>query len=186
MAIAVRLLGHFVLKRTKSTSSCCAYRCAGEIYGDYMTPKGAAVHMRTPLRNPTGAPADHEGGCLCGKARFRVSLPLIDSGYCHCRMCQRNSGAPVVAWVSIHIESFSWLSRKPRTYRSSAHALREFCGRCGSYMAFRSDTCTDVMSINTSCFDEPEMFPPQKHIFVEDQISWFQTADDLPCYQDYG
>src|ERR1700733_1930164 len=118
----------------------------------------------------------HEGGCLCGKVRFRVNLPLIDSGYCHCRMCQRNSGAPAVAWVSVGTAGFSWLSKDPCIYKSSAHAMREFCDKCGSYIAFRSNERTEVISINTSCFDEPERFPPRKHIFVDSRISWFQTV----------
>jgi hypothetical protein len=35
----------------------------------------------------------YEGGCLCGKVRFRVAAEAIETGYCHCRMCQRNTGA---------------------------------------------------------------------------------------------
>ena len=52
--------------------------------------------------------AKHDGGCLCGKVRFRVAAPPIDSGYCHCRICQKNSGAPVVAWVTFPATGFSW------------------------------------------------------------------------------
>lgn len=37
-----------------------------------------------------------EGGCLCGALRYALSGPSIDAGYCHCRFCQRASGAPVV------------------------------------------------------------------------------------------
>ena len=34
-----------------------------------------------------------EGGCLCGKVRFRVTAEALKSGYCHCRMCQRILGS---------------------------------------------------------------------------------------------
>jgi hypothetical protein len=43
---------------------------------------------------------DQQHGCLCRKVHFRVTEPPLDSGYCHCRMCRQNSGAPVVAWVT--------------------------------------------------------------------------------------
>ena len=34
------------------------------------------------------------GGCLCGAVRYEVSqLPDDDVGYCHCRMCQKATGA---------------------------------------------------------------------------------------------
>lgn len=57
----------------------------------------------------------HDGGCLCGKLRFRVTAAPLDAGYCHCRMCQRNSGAPVVAWVTFPAASWFYTAdRLPR------------------------------------------------------------------------
>ena len=41
--------------------------------------------------------AGHVGGCLCGTIRYRLMSEPVDPGYCHCRMCQRFSGAPVMA-----------------------------------------------------------------------------------------
>ena len=35
------------------------------------------------------------GGCLCGEIRYRVTEPPLDTNFCHCRMCQKFSGAPV-------------------------------------------------------------------------------------------
>jgi hypothetical protein len=51
--------------------------------------------------------ANRDGGCLCGKVRFRVTALPLAAGYRHCRMCQRNSGAPVVAWVTFLAIGFS-------------------------------------------------------------------------------
>lgn len=126
------------------------------------------------------------GGCLCGRVRFRVVAEPLDSGYCHCRMCQRNSGAPVVAWVTFPAASFSWIAGEPGTYRSSARARRQFCTICGSYLVFRSDEFPAEVSVNTAALDEPAAFPPGKHIFTESRISWFRTLDDLPAYDGYG
>ena len=33
------------------------------------------------------------GGCNCGAVRYEVSAPLVAASYCHCRRCQRRSGA---------------------------------------------------------------------------------------------
>ena len=54
------------------------------------------------------------GGCFCGAVRYRVAGEPIDAGYCHCRMCQRSVGAPVVAWGSWHAAAFAWLDRRAR------------------------------------------------------------------------
>lgn len=135
---------------------------------------------------PEDSDNGHDGGCLCGKVRFRVTAPPIDSGYCHCRICQKNSGAPVVAWVTFPVTGFSWIAGEPCTYRSSPEAKRQFCAACGSYMAFRSDRFPDEVSINTASFDDPETFPPQMHIFVASRVPWLHIDDDLPRYEGYG
>jgi len=100
-------------------------------------------------------------------------------------MCQQNSGAPVVAWTTFPIVSFSWTAGEPGTYASSAHAKRHFCAKCGSYLVFTSAKSPAVVSVNTASFDDPGVFPPRKHIFVERRIQWFQTADDLPSHHGY-
>jgi hypothetical protein len=127
----------------------------------------------------------HEGGCLCGKVRFRATAPAIDKGYCHCRMCQKNSGAPVVAWATFPAGSFSWIGEPPASYQSSREARRQFCPHCGSYMVFVSDRFPDEVAVNTASFDDPEAFPPDMHIFVSTRISWLHLADGLPQYESY-
>jgi hypothetical protein len=128
----------------------------------------------------------HEGGCLCGKVRFRVTAAPLDSGYCHCRMCQRNSGAPVVAWSTFPTKGFAWIAGTPAAYASSEHATRYFCASCGSYLVFASAKSPEEISANTASFDNPEAFPPRKHIFIESRISWFHTDDGLPEKVGYG
>jgi hypothetical protein len=123
----------------------------------------------------------HEGGCLCGKVRYRLSVEPHLAGYCHCRMCQRNSGAPAVAWVVVREDGFSWGTGEPSTFRSSAGVARQFCGACGSYLVFRREGSNEV-SVNTASLDDPAAYPPQMHIFAASRIPWFRTVDDLPAY----
>jgi hypothetical protein len=130
-----------------------------------------------------GAVTDHDGGCLCGALRFRVTAAPFDSGYCHCRMCQRNSGAPVVAWVTFPTPSFVWTSGVPKSFASSSHGQRQFCSRCGSYVVFLSAESPAEISVNTASFDDPAAFPPKKHIYSESRILWFRTADSLPRHR---
>jgi hypothetical protein len=128
----------------------------------------------------------HEGGCLCGRLRFRVTAPMLESGYCHCRMCQKNSGAPVVAWATFPATSFSWISGEPGTFASSAHGKRQFCAACGSYLVFISSNYPAEVSVNTACFDEPAAFPPRMHIFADSRIAWLRLADGLPSHAGFG
>jgi hypothetical protein len=130
--------------------------------------------------------SSHEGGCLCGRVRFRVTAEPLDAGYCHCRMCQKNSGAPVVAWATFRIESFTWIAGQPGTYLSSAHGKRSFCAACGSYLVFVSAKSPAEVSVNAASFDAPEAFPPTKHIYAQSRIAWFHMGDDLPQHAASG
>jgi hypothetical protein len=100
-------------------------------------------------------------------------------------MCQRNSGAPVVAWTTFPAGSFSWTGSPPATYVSSPKIKRHFCVDCGSYLVFRSEGSKEV-SVNTASLDDPAAFPPRMHIFSESRIPWFRTQDDLPQHVGYG
>ena len=48
-----------------------------------------------------------EGGCLCGALRYRLDAAPLDIGYCHCSMCRRSTGAPVLAWACIPAAAFA-------------------------------------------------------------------------------
>lgn len=124
-----------------------------------------------------------EGGCLCGAIRYRIDGPPTESGYCHCRTCQRQSGAPVVAFFAVAPEHFSYMTGAPARYRASDHAAREFCPNCGTYLVFREDDPLATVSINTASLDEPARMPPEFHIWRASHISWFDTNDELPRHE---
>lgn len=125
--------------------------------------------------------ADAEGGCLCGAVRFRIIAgDVAESGYCHCRTCQKQSGAPVVAWFAVPPSRLRYLKGEPATFRASARATREFCGACGTYLIFREDDASATVSINTATLDDPALVPPEFHIYCDSRIGWFETGDSLP------
>lgn len=121
-----------------------------------------------------------DGGCLCGAIRYRLNGEIEDSAYCHCRTCQRQSGAPVVAWFAIAPTAFAYTKGKPKGYRASTSATREFCGDCGTYLLFREDDATASLGVNTATLDDPTQVPPTFHIWHESHIAWFDTSDAFP------
>jgi len=127
-----------------------------------------------------------EGGCLCGAVRYRVSLPPLDSGYCHCRLCQKSSGGPVQASAEIPLAGFALIRGALKAYRSSATAVRHFCPDCGSQITFRAAVDPAYVSVNTPTLDRPEALPPRRHIWCESRIAWFETADELPRHDRDG
>ncbi len=123
-----------------------------------------------------------EGGCLCGSLRYRVGAEPLDAGYCHCSLCRRSTGAPVLAWASIPVASFAYTKGRPAIYLSSSWGQREFCASCGAQICYRDQGAAETVEINVGGLDAPASSPPQHHIFTGDRIPWFETADDLPRY----
>jgi hypothetical protein len=120
------------------------------------------------------------GGCLCGAIRYRISAEPRSADYCHCRMCQRAAGAPVVARLTVANESFAWTAGQPAVYRSSQRAERLFCPKCGTQLALRDEP--DHLDVTLASLDTPEAVRPSYHIWTASRIGWFEIADDLPRY----
>ena len=127
-----------------------------------------------------------QGGCLCGAVRYRVTAEPVDSAYCHCRMCQRRSGAPAVATAEIPVAGFSFILGKPAAYRSSPAAQRLFCRDCGTELYFTLFDDPPSLSLNIGTLDDPEAVQPIKRIWTSSQVSWFDVDDDLPRHAEYA
>jgi hypothetical protein len=132
--------------------------------------------MRLPL----------EGGCLCGAVRYRIGAEPSHADYCHCRMCQRAAGAPVVPWLTVASAAFAWTTGEPAVYRSSQEAERLFCPTCGTQLVFRALAEPGELDVTLASLDDPAAAPPGHHIWTASRISWFDTADDLPRYPERG
>jgi hypothetical protein len=55
-----------------------------------------------------------EGGCLCGQLRYRISGQPRSADHCHCRMCRRAAGAPVVARLTVAEAALAWIEGQTR------------------------------------------------------------------------
>jgi hypothetical protein len=126
------------------------------------------------------------GGCLCGSLRYEVNDEPIDAGYCHCRLCQRSAGAPVLVWATFSVATFSYTQGAPSIYQSSVHSQREFCGSCGTQIALRKVEQATMVDVTVASLDEPAIIKPDYHIWSESQLSWFNPLDNLPRHKDAG
>ena len=125
---------------------------------------------------------NHTGGCACGALRFTSSADPVDGGYCHCRLCQKTNGAPVLAWASFPIAAFSYTRGVPARFASSPSGLREFCATCGTPIAFRMAMEAATVDVYVGALDDPNAFPPRQHVWCESAVSWFAIDDQLPRY----
>lgn len=124
----------------------------------------------------------HEGGCLCGAVRYRSNAAPIRGVICHCSMCRKHSGAPVLAFVHFPRESFRWLKDEPTRYPSSEFAQRGFCSICGSTLSMHEDVLGDRVQVAVGSLDEPDRVKMDDHVWTKEQISWFKLDDRLPRF----
>jgi hypothetical protein len=128
-----------------------------------------------------------EGGCLCGAVRYRIDGPVASVDYCHCRMCQKGTGTPAVAWATGPFAGFHWTKGAPRGFRSSAIGRRWFCAGCGSPLAFEGfEPEGKTMGISLATLDDPTALRPRQHAWIGTRIPWHAIDETLPQYEDEG
>jgi class 3 adenylate cyclase len=122
------------------------------------------------------------GQCLCGDICFEIRGPAVGTGYCHCRMCQKFSGAPVTAFAVFPRDAIHFTKGEPTYYRSSLIYERGFCARCGSSLIghYYAPAASDWVGIKTASLDHPERFAPTWHLGAESAMPWLEIQDDLP------
>lgn len=118
----------------------------------------------------------HEGGCLCGRVRWRASGRARRAVHCHCEMCRRTSGAAFATAAAFPAADVSWVKGEPTLYRSSDEASRGFCARCGSWLSWHTEDGVVWLTVGT--FDAPHAIEPELHAWAEAQLPWTERLDD--------
>src|ERR1700761_1796037 len=119
------------------------------------------------------------GGCQCGAVRFALKAIPVRVSICHCRMCQKASGAPFASLADIDQTDFSWTRGKPAAFRSSSIAERDFCAACGTPLSFRRID-GERIEIMTGTFDRPDRIVPTRQYGTESRLGWVGGISNLP------
>jgi adenylate cyclase len=121
------------------------------------------------------------GGCLCGDIRYKVEGAALDTNFCHCRMCQKFSGAPVTVGSTYPTDALQFTKGEPKYYGSSPFAERGFCANCGSSLTYRpalppvTPAWANWILIYTGSLDNPAPNAPTWHLGVESQMPWLDV-----------
>lgn len=119
------------------------------------------------------------GGCQCGAVRYRLSAEPTGANICHCRMCQKASGGPMMAFGGVRLSEFFVSSGAIATFSSSDIAERGFCARCGTPLTYR-EAGSDRVSVTLGSLDEPGAVAPVTQLGVESKVSWLVGSLSLP------
>lgn len=127
--------------------------------------------------------ADLTGGCLCGAVRYRLASVPFDAGWCHCRMCQLNSGSPAMVFARVPSDDFvvEEGGEHVRRYTSSEIAERWFCDICGTPLLVR-DFAGETHDFSLATLDRPDAVQPEAHFYYASHIDWANACDHLPRF----
>lgn len=112
----------------------------------------------------------HAGKCLCGAVKFSTKTVETHHHACHCGMCRRWGGGPMLAAAAEGV-TFSG-EEHLRRYSSSEWAERGFCERCGSHLFYFLAPAAAYF-ISVGAFDDPKAFTLTREIFVDHQPSGY-------------
>ncbi len=99
-------------------------------------------------------------------------------------MCQKASGAPMVAWATFERARVE-ITGMPMFRLSSPKVKRGFCGDCGSTLIWQR-RCGDTLDLAVATFDDPNALAPSEHIWTESRARWLNLTDHLPRFRQRG
>lgn len=119
--------------------------------------------------------SEGKGQCLCGKVKFTAKHMDKSVGACHCGMCRRWGGGPLMA-VSCGADVTFEGEENISVYNSSAWAERGFCNKCGSHLFYRLKE-TNEHQIPVGLFDRQAGFDFNLQVFVDKKPSFYSFAN---------
>ncbi len=133
-----------------------------------------------------------QGGCACGYVKYRMTTPPMFVHCCHCRCCQRETGASFAVNALVEADRVELLQGKvekidtPSDSGQGQQIAR--CPKCRvaiwSHYAF-AGIGDLVCFLRVGTLDEPDAFVPDVHIYTASKQPWVQIpagAVTLPEY----
>lgn len=111
--------------------------------------------------------------CLCGS--IEVNAPEHDeAGLCHCSICRRWSGGPMLA---VHCgPEVTFSGRSPTRYKSSEWAERGFCATCGTHLFYYLLPSQEYI-LPAGLFQDKD-FRLTNEIFIEEKPSYYEFHNE--------
>lgn len=131
-----------------------------------------------------------QGGCDCRTVRYQLeSVPLFVH-CCHCRWCQRESGASFALNAMIEAERVTLLAGEPEIVDTpSASGKGQKIARCPqcrvALWSNYSGAGPSVRFVRVGTLDEPDHLPPDIHIFTASKQPWVVLPEGTPAVPAY-
>ncbi len=131
-----------------------------------------------------------DGGCDCRAVRYRMERAPLIVHCCHCRWCQRESGASFALNAMIEADHVVHLGAEPILIDTPSHSGQgqqiARCPRC--HVAVWSNYAGAgpvIRFVRVGTLDAPDHLPPDIHIFTSSRQPWVQLAANVAAVPEY-
>jgi hypothetical protein len=131
-----------------------------------------------------------EGGCDCRFVRYRMESRPLFVHCCHCRWCQRESGAAFALNAMIEADRIVLLGGEPEIVDTpSESGLGQKIARCPkchiAVWSHYAGAGPVVAFVRVGTLDEPDRLPPDIHIFTASKQPWVVIPPAMPAVAEY-
>jgi len=131
-----------------------------------------------------------EGGCTCRAIRYQmISAPLFVH-CCHCRWCQRETGASFALNAMIEADRVAVLKGAPEVVATPSNSGKGQkiirCPTCRIALWSNYAGAGDLVRfVRVGTLDEPDRLPPDIHIFTASKQPWVILPPGTPAVAEY-
>jgi hypothetical protein len=131
-----------------------------------------------------------DGKCTCGAVRYRLTSKPLFVHCCHCRWCQRETGASFALNAMIESDRVVLLQGEPEIIDTPSNSGKgQKIARCPSCrIALWSNyggAGDAVRFIRVGTLEEPDRLPPDIHIFTSSKQPWVVLPPGIPAVAEY-
>lgn len=131
-----------------------------------------------------------EGGCDCRAVRYRMASPPLFVHCCHCRWCQRESGASFALNAMIEADRVTLVAGAVELVNTpSASGAGQQIARCPhcriALWSHYAGAGPLLSFVRVGTLDEPDRLPPDIHIFTATKQPWVVLPAGTPAVAEY-
>jgi hypothetical protein len=135
-------------------------------------------------------PFSLEGACSCGAVRYRMTSRPLFVNCCHCRWCQRETGASFALNAMIEADRVVLLKGKPEVVDTPSNSGKgqkiSRCPTCRIALWSNYGGGGDaVRFVRVGTLDDPDRLPPDIHIFTASKQPWVVLPPGTPAVEEY-
>jgi hypothetical protein len=131
-----------------------------------------------------------EGGCTCRTVRYLMTSAPLFVHCCHCRWCQRETGAAFALNALIEADRVVLQTGTPEPVFTPSNSGKgqkiSRCPQCRIALWSNYAGAGDAFRfVRVGTLDNPDRLPPDIHIFTSSKQPWVILPPDKPAVTEY-